>query len=65
MTVNDSNTMKLNADPCSYENVQNDSMRTAQKNIRYKLTQHSLNCLASIGEVKFNPHVSLVIVSFQ
>lgn len=30
-----------------------------------ELTQHSLNCLASIGEVKFRPQVSLVIGSFQ
>jgi len=29
------------------------------------LTQHSLNCLASIGDVKLRPHVSLVIGSFQ
>lgn len=29
------------------------------------LTQQSLNCLASIGEVKFKPQVSLVIGSFQ
>jgi hypothetical protein len=27
--------------------------------------QHSLNCFASMGEVKFNPHVSLVMGSFQ
>lgn len=32
---------------------------------RTSLTQHSLNCLASIGDVKFNPHVSFVIGSFQ
>lgn len=29
------------------------------------LTQHSLNCLASIGEVKFKPQVSLLCGSFQ
>lgn len=29
------------------------------------LTQHSLNCLASMGDVKFKPHVSFVIGSFQ
>lgn len=29
------------------------------------LTQHSRNCLASMGEVKFRPHVSLVMGSFQ
>lgn len=29
------------------------------------LTQHSLNCFASIGDVKFSPHVSFVIGSFQ
>lgn len=29
------------------------------------LTQHSLNCFASMGEVKFKPHVSLVMGSFQ
>ena len=29
------------------------------------LTQHSLNCFASMGEVKLRPHVSLVAVSFQ
>lgn len=29
------------------------------------LTQHSLNCLASIGDVKFNPQVSLLCGSFQ
>lgn len=29
------------------------------------LTQHSRNCLASMGEVKFKPQVSLVIGSFQ
>lgn len=29
------------------------------------LTQHSRNCLASIGDVKFKPHVSFVIGSFQ
>lgn len=36
-------------------------------NSRHKpvLTQHSLNCLASIGDVKLRPHVSLVIGSFQ
>lgn len=30
-----------------------------------QLTQHSRNCLASIGDVKFKPHVSFVIGSFQ
>jgi len=29
------------------------------------LTQHSLNCLASIGDVKFKPQVSLLCGSFQ
>lgn len=29
------------------------------------LTQHSRNCFASMGEVKFKPHVSFVIGSFQ
>lgn len=29
------------------------------------LTQHSRNCLASIGDVKLSPQVSLVIGSFQ
>lgn len=28
-------------------------------------SQHSLNCLASIGEVKLSPQVSLVAGSFQ
>lgn len=32
---------------------------------KYILTQHSLNCFASIGDVKFNPQVSFVIGSFQ
>lgn len=30
-----------------------------------RLTQHSLNCFASMGDVKFKPQVSLVIGSFQ
>ena len=30
-----------------------------------ELTQHSLNCLASMGEVKLRPQVSLVLGSFQ
>lgn len=29
------------------------------------LTQHSRNCFASMGDVKFSPHVSLVMGSFQ
>lgn len=31
----------------------------------FVLTQHSLNCLASIGDVKFKPQVSLLCGSFQ
>lgn len=34
-------------------------------NIEIVLTQHSLNCLASIGDVKFKPQVSLLCGSFQ
>ena len=42
------------------------SMIFIQLQTKYRiLTQHSLNCLASIGDVKLRPHVSLVIGSFQ
>jgi hypothetical protein len=31
----------------------------------FVLTQHSLNCFASIGDVKLRPQVSFVMGSFQ
>lgn len=34
-------------------------------NCKRILTQHSRNCLASMGDVKLRPQVSLVIGSFQ
>ena len=42
-----------------------DTINVAPEKSFHRLTQHSLNCLASMGEVKLSPHVSLVAVSFQ
>lgn len=42
-----------------------EEMRGERRGKGRRLTQHSLNCFASMGDVKFKPQVSLVIGSFQ
>lgn len=51
-----------NKKACVYENK---IKKMLPHTINVTLTQHSRNCFASIGDVKFKPHVSLVIGSFQ